>query len=64
MKAFLLKHTRLLKHLGVLAISCGIFTAGRIVAEKHFGLTYDTHTIEMLVVAFILLHLGSATTEH
>ncbi len=48
-------------HLKLLAMMlgvCAVFTAGRLAAEKFWGITYNARTIEILIGVFVLLHLG------
>lgn len=52
-----MKHSKHVKALGLLALSCVIFTIGRITIDKIWGLKYDTHTIEVLIAVGIALHL-------
>lgn len=52
-----MKHKKHLKTLGLLALTCGIFTAGRLTVAKIWGIEYDTRTLEILVVIGVALHL-------
>jgi hypothetical protein len=52
-----MNHKKHLKTLGLLALSCAIFTAGRLTVQKLWGIEYNTRTLEILVVLGVALHL-------